>query len=221
MIPGTMNPVPSETPVTPPIPEGMRSDAAASWPSRTLIESFLGDRDFEFRPGEDVTLPGDDPEVMAAARQFRDVLGRYASGVTVVTTVSNDEPVGMTCQSFMSVSLTPPLIMFSPAKTSRAWPRIQASGRFAVNFLGRDQEGLSNTMAARGSDKFAGVEWTPAPVTGSPLFDGAVGYVDCTIDRVYEAGDHFLVLGLVEDLQVTEATEPLLYFQGKYRGLGA
>ena len=201
------------------IPEGMRSDAAAEWPSRTLIDSFLGDLDFEFRPGEDVTLPSDDPEAIATARKFRDVLGRYASGVTVVTTISNDEPVGMTCQSFMSVSLTPPLIMFSPAKTSRAWPRIQASGRFAVNFLAEGQQELSNAMAARGADKFAGVEWNPAPVTGSPLFPGTVGYVDCTVDRVYEAGDHYLVLGFVEDLEVSEATAPLLYFQGRYRGL--
>ncbi|MGN6161332.1 MAG: flavin reductase family protein [Marmoricola sp.] len=201
------------------IPEGMSPDAAATWPSRTLIESFLGDLDFELRPGEDVHISGDDPEAIAAARQFRDVLGRYASGVTVVTTVSNGEPVGMTCQSFMSVSLTPPLVMFSPAKTSRAWPRIQASGRFAVNFLGEDQQDLSNTMASRGTDKFAGVEWSPAPVTGSPLLPGAVGYVDCTVDRVYEAGDHFLVLGLVEDLQAADASGPLLYFQGRYRGL--
>lgn len=205
----------------PHVPEGMSPDAAANWPSQTLIDSFLGNLDFEFRPGEDVTLASDDPEAIAAARQFRDVLGRYASGVTVITTLSNDEPVGMTCQSFMSVSLTPPLVMFSPAKTSRAWPRIQASGKFAVNFLGRDQQDLSNTMASRGTDKFADVEWSPAPVTGSPLFPGNVGYVDCTVDRVYEAGDHYLVIGLVQDLQVTDQHEPLLYFQGQYRGLNA
>lgn len=207
------------TVTSPNIPEGMSPDAATNWPSRTLIESFLGDLDFELRPGEDVILPRDDPGAMAAARKFRDVLGRYASGVTVVTTISNGEPIGMTCQSFMSVSLTPPLVMFSPAKTSRAWPRIQASGRFAVNFLGEGQQDLSNTMASRGSDKFAGIEWKPAPVTGSPLFDGSVGYVDCTIDRVYEAGDHFLVLGLVEELQLSDESAPLLYFRGNYHGL--
>ena len=206
-------------PNRPNIPEGMSADAASNWPSRTLIESFLGDLDFELRPGEDVLLPRDDPEAMAAARKFRDVLGRYASGVTVVTTVSNGEPIGMTCQSFMSVSLTPPLVMFSPAKTSRAWPRIQASGRFAVNFLGEAQQELSNTMASRGVDKFAGLAWEPAPVTGSPLFPDAVGYVDCSIDRVYEAGDHFLVLGLVEELELRAESSPLLYFQGEYRGL--
>lgn len=203
----------------PNIPEGMRPDAASNWPSRTLIESFLGDLDFELRPGEDVILPSDSPEAMAAARKFRDVLGRYASGVTVVTTVSNGEPVGMTCQSFMSVSLTPPIVMFSPARTSRAWPRIQASGRFAVNFLGEGHQDLSNTMASRGSDKFVGVDWTPAPVTGSPLFPGTVGYVDCTVHGVYEAGDHFLVLGLVEDLQLSDDSDPLLYYRGQYRGL--
>jgi 3-hydroxy-9,10-secoandrosta-1,3,5(10)-triene-9,17-dione monooxygenase reductase component len=202
------------------IPEGMRDDARETWPSQGLIESMLGDSmyDFQLGPGDEVVVDPDDPEAVAAARKFRDVLGRYASGVTVVTAMSEGEPVGMTCQSFSSVSLNPPLVVFIPAKTSRAWPRIQRSGRFCVNFLADGQSDLSNQMASRGTDKFAGVDWAPAPETGAPLLAGAVGYVDCQIHQVHEAGDHYLVIGRVLDLGIPDdgVTQPLLYFQGKY-----
>ena len=140
------------------IPEGMSPDARETWPSPELISSWLGDAevDFEWRPGEASVVHADDPEAVARARRFRDVLGRFASGVTVVTAISGGEPVGMTCQSFSSVSLDPPLVLFVPAKTSRAFPLMQRAGTFAVNFLSADQAELSNTMASRGSDKFAG-----------------------------------------------------------------
>jgi 3-hydroxy-9,10-secoandrosta-1,3,5(10)-triene-9,17-dione monooxygenase reductase component len=196
----------------------MSPDARETWPSPELISSWLGDADFdfEFRPGEDVVV-SDDPEAQAAARRFRDVLGRFASGVTVVTAISGGEPVGMTCQSFSSVSLDPPLVLFIPAKTSRAWPLIQRSGRFCVNFLAADQAELSNKMASRGIDKFSGVTWAPSEVTGSPLLEGALAHVDCTIHSAHEAGDHYVVIGRVLDLAMSEGQDPLLFFQGKYR----
>src|SRR4051794_41246196 len=108
------------------IPEGMRGDARETWPSHDLIESWLGDsmHDFQFRPGEDTFVDADDPEAVAAGRQFRDVLGRFASGVTVVTSVSGGAPVGLTCRPFSSVPLKPPLGAFLPAKTPRALPAI-------------------------------------------------------------------------------------------------
>ena len=134
------------------------------------------------------------------------MLGRFASGVTVVTAISDGEPVGMTCQSFSSVSLDPPLVLFVPAKTSRAWPLIQRAGRFCVNFLADDQAELSNTMASRGRRQVrrrrAG---TPSEATGSPLLDGTLGYVDCTIHAVHEAGDHYVVIGRVLDLGTADA----------------
>ena len=200
------------------IPEGMKADARETWPSPELISSWLGDAevDFEFRPGEDVAVD-DDPESVAAARRFRDVLGRFASGVTVVTTISGGEPVGMTCQSFSSVSLDPPLVLFIPAKTSSAWPLIQRSGKFCVNFLADGQADLSNQMASRGSDKFAGVEWEPSEATGSPALAGALGYIDCSVHAVHEAGDHYVVIGRVLALHATDAEDPLLFYRGKYR----
>ena len=140
------------------VPDGMSSDARETWPSHDLIESWLGDSmyDFQFRPGEDIFVDADDPEAVAAARRFRDVLGRFASGVTVVTSISGGAPVGLTCQSFSSVSLNPPLVLFVPAKTSRAWPAIQRSGKFCVNFLADDQAELSNQMASRGHRQVRG-----------------------------------------------------------------
>jgi 3-hydroxy-9,10-secoandrosta-1,3,5(10)-triene-9,17-dione monooxygenase reductase component len=202
--------------------EGVNPDARETWPSSSLIDSWLGDDeiDFELRPGEDVAVH-DDPEAKAAARLFRDVLGRFASGITVITTMSGGQPVGMTCQSFCSVSLDPPLVLFSPARSSRAWPMIQRSGRFAVNILAGDQEQVSNQMATRGIDKFDGIPWTPGPETGSPLIDGALAHLDCTIHAVHEAGDHFLVLGRViylkSNLRDCDTASPLLYYEGRYR----
>jgi 3-hydroxy-9,10-secoandrosta-1,3,5(10)-triene-9,17-dione monooxygenase reductase component len=161
------------------IPEGMNPDARSTWPSRELIDSFLGTGlDFELRLGEHT-------------------------------------PVGMTCQSFSSVSLEPPLVMFCPAKTSRAWPLMRKAGFFCVNFLAADQQDISNGMATKGAEKFAGVGWKPAS-TGAPLIDGVLGYVDCTIDKVHEAGDHYIVVGRVEELAFGDGDVPLLFHRGAY-----
>jgi 3-hydroxy-9,10-secoandrosta-1,3,5(10)-triene-9,17-dione monooxygenase reductase component len=113
------------------------------------------------------------------------------------------------------------LVLFVPAKTSRAWPAIQRSGKFCVNFLAADQAELSNQMASKGADKFAGVAWRPAPATGSPMIEGTLGYVDCQIQSAHEAGDHFVVVGRVLDLgagseDAGDAKRPLLFFEGKY-----
>ncbi|MBZ5736267.1 flavin reductase family protein [Nocardioides sp. TRM66260-LWL] len=205
------------SPEPPAVPEGMRPDAAATWPSAELIDSWLA-YDVQLHPGEEAAVDPADPEAVAAARRFRDVLGRFASGVTVVTAISNGEPVGLTCQSFSSVSLDPPLVLFVPARTSRAWPAIQRSGRFCVNFLAEHQVDVSNQMASRGADKYAGLGWHPSAVTGSPVIEGSVAHVDCTIHAVHEAGDHWIVIGRVVDLQTDEAdADPLLFFKGQYR----
>ncbi len=203
------------------IPDGMNENARETWPSQELINSWLGNElDFELRLGEHTPIP-DDPEAAARARQFRDVLGLFCSGVTVVTSVSDGQPVGMTCQSFSSVSLEPPLVMFSPAKTSRAWPLMQRAGFFCVNILASDQAELSNGMATKGNEKFAGVPWTTA-TTGAPVVGGVLGYVDCTVHQVIEAGDHYVVIGRVKELGFGDRTgtepsvDPLLFFSGKY-----
>jgi 3-hydroxy-9,10-secoandrosta-1,3,5(10)-triene-9,17-dione monooxygenase reductase component len=197
------------------VPPGMSPDAVATWPPRELIDSFLGSFDTGLWPGETGSVSLDDPAAVAAAREFRDTLGRFCSGVTVVTSVAAGEPVGLTCQSFSSVSLDPPLVMFVPAKTSRAWPLIRRAGFFCVNFLAEDQQEVSNTFATRGADKFSGVGWTPS-TTGAPILDGVVGHVDCTIHAVHEAGDHYVVLGRVQSLGLGADADPLLFYRGAY-----
>jgi len=201
------------------IPEGISPDARETWPSKELIDSFLGTGfDFELRLGEHTPIPTDDPEAAERARQFRDVLGLFCTGVTVVTSMSDGEPIGMTCQSFSSVSLTPPLVMFCPAKTSRAWPLMRQAGFFCVNILSAEQQEISNAMATKRSKKFDGVTWEPAP-TGAPVVDGVLGYVDCVIDTVHEAGDHYIVVGRVKELAMGDAekADPILFYQGRYR----
>ena len=205
--------------MSPQIPEGMREDAAATWPPRELIDSFLGGHDFEFRLGEHTPIP-DTEEAAAQARNFRDVLGQFCTGVTVVTSMSDGEPVGMTCQSFTSVSLDPPLVMFCPAKTSRAFPLMRRAGYFCVNLLAADQVDISNGMATKGANKYDGVSYQPA-VTGAPVLDGVLGYIDCSIEAVHEGGDHYLVVGRVRELAVGDKSgnqpdEPLLFYRGKY-----
>ena len=192
----------------------MSPDARESWPSQELIDSWLGQFDLDLR-GPVVEVPVEDADREQQSRKFRDVLGRFCTGVTVVTSMSQGEPVGMTCQSFSSVSLDPPLVLFCPAKGSRAWPRMQRAGFFCVNLLSHDQLELSNGFAAKGADKFAGVSWRPS-ATGAPLLDGVLGWVDCTIYAVHEAGDHYVVIGRVMDLGVEEAPHPLLFYRGRY-----
>jgi len=192
----------------------MSSDARESWPSQELIDSWLGQFDFDLREPAGPVV-GEDADAEESSRKFRDVLGRFCTGVTVVTSMSNGRPVGMTCQSFSSVSLDPPLVLFCPAKSSRAWPQMQRAGFFCVNLLSHDQLDLSNGFAAKGTDKFAGVTWRPS-ATGAPLLDGVLGWVDCTVYAVHEAGDHYVVIGRVMDLGVEDAPHPLLFYRGRY-----
>jgi 3-hydroxy-9,10-secoandrosta-1,3,5(10)-triene-9,17-dione monooxygenase reductase component len=198
------------------IPEGVSPDAASSWPSRELIDSYLGGHDeaFAWRPGEVVHIDGE--AAQAAARRYRDVLGQYASGVAVITTCLDDVPVGMTCQSFTSVSLDPPLVAFLPMKTSRAFAAIRQSRRFCVNFLAAEQTEVSNTFASLADDKFAGIGWQTTS-SGMPRLNDTVGWVDCSVHAVHEAGDHYLVIGRVEDLGEGDGANPLLFHRGRYR----
>ena len=159
------------------------------------------------------------PEGSASATldqaRFRSVLGHYATGVTVVTGIEGGAPIGLSVNSFTSVSLDPPLVALGVAKGSTSWPRIRATGRFTVNVLAEHQEDLSRVFATRGANKFAGVRWWPAP-SGSPLIDGALAWVDCTLEAEYEAGDHVLVVGRVTDLDIADDGRPLIFYRGGY-----
>jgi 3-hydroxy-9,10-secoandrosta-1,3,5(10)-triene-9,17-dione monooxygenase reductase component len=146
---------------------------------------------------------------------MRRVLGQFASGVVVVTAVGPSGPLGFTCQSFSSLSLEPPLVSFSPARTSSTWPKIREIGTFGVNVLAEDHEHYSDGFARSGVDKFAGVDWELSP-TGAPVLPGVAAWIDCTLWAEYDGGDHTIVAGRVLDLGADAARMPLLFHQGSY-----
>jgi flavin reductase (DIM6/NTAB) family NADH-FMN oxidoreductase RutF len=106
-------------------------------------------------------------------------------------------------------------VAFFPDKSSSSWPRIEQAGAFCVNILGEDQEDVCRRFAMKGDDKFKGLGWKPAG-TGSPLIDDVIAWIDCDIESVTEAGDHFFVLGRVRELQVDHDRGPLVFFRGGY-----
>ena len=148
--------------------------------------------------------------------RFRQVLGHFPTGVTIVTAIGPDEPVGLTIGSFTSVSLDPPLVGFLPGKGSQSWPEIEQAGSFCVNILAHDQGEQCFRFARNESARFEGLGWEPAP-SGSPILDGVLAWIDCTIDQVVDAGDHWFVLGRVLALDARDAN-PLLFFRGKLGG---
>lgn len=162
-----------------------------------------------------------DNYVAADAAEFRQAVGHYASGITIVTGMDGTAPAGFTCQSFSSLSLDPPLVSFNVMKSSTTYPRIAPTGRFAVNFLADEQQVLASQFARSGTDKWAGVDWHGTP-TGNPLLPGALAWVDCELWAEHEAGDHTLVIGRVIDLGISEpgSRRPLLYFRGAFGSLG-
>lgn len=148
--------------------------------------------------------------------KFRQVLGHFPTGVTVVTAAPDDGPVGLAVGSFASVSLDPPLVAFFPSSGSSSWPRIEATGSFCVNILGADQEEVCRRFASKDADKFDGLGWRPTG-SGAPLLDGVLAWIDCDIEAVTEAGDHYLVMGRVRELEVGSAEAgPLIFFRGGY-----
>ena len=146
---------------------------------------------------------------------YRAVLGHFATGVTIVTAMDDGQPAGLSVNSFTSVSLDPPLVAFCVARGSSTWPRIRATARFTVSILAEDQEDLSRVFATTGADKFRGVAWWEGP-SGGPVLAGALAWIECTIERVDDAGDHWIVLGRVVDLEVGHTGGPLLFFRGGY-----
>ncbi len=152
--------------------------------------------------------------------EFRRVLGSFASGVTVVTAPAEEgaeRPAGFACQSFASLSLDPPLVSFMVARTSTSWPHIARAGVFCVNVLGEQQGELCRAFAVSGADKFAGVEHSPAPETGSPRLAGVPAWIDCAIHAVHTGGDHLIVVGRVLALDAeTEGAGPLLFHRGTF-----
>lgn len=158
------------------------------------------------------------------AKDFRTVLGHFPTGVTIVSGLNDGEPVGFTIGSFTSVSLDPPMVGFLPQTDSETWAAMAKDGSFCVNVLSRDQADLCWKFAKSGNDaeRFSDIDWHAAP-TGSPIIDRAVAWIDCTVEQVYEMGDHYFVLGRVVALEADADHDgsgpfPLLFFKGTLGG---
>lgn len=149
---------------------------------------------------------------------FRTVLGHFATGVTILTAMDGDTPVGIAANSFTSVSLDPPLVLFCAAKSSSTWPKIEAYGKFAVNILGEHQEDVCRVFATSGADRFSRIGWTPS-TNGSPLLHDALAFVDCSIEATHDGGDHVIVVGRAHELGVLADGGPLLFYRGGYAKL--
>ncbi|MEM6634615.1 MAG: flavin reductase family protein [Pseudomonadota bacterium] len=153
-------------------------------------------------------------------KEFRTALGNFATGVVIVTTMSDGLPEGMTIGAFTSVSLAPPLVAFLPAQSSVTWPKIRAAGKFAINILSNDQEGTCMAFARTSGTKFDGVNWDMSH-NGTPHLAGALAWLDCTLDQVFSAGDHDIALGRVVSLTHGDAGAPLVFYRGKFHNIHA
>ena len=158
--------------------------------------------------------PAVDPEA------FRGALGRFATGVAFVTAAPGGVPDGLIVNSLTSVSLEPPLIAFSPSRTSLTWCRMRKAGRFAVNVLGKQHEFFAWRAAVPGADRFSELDWEPSD-SGTPLVFDALAAFECEIVAEHPAGDHSIVVGEVQDLWIADARDPLVFFAGEFGGFAS
>lgn len=155
-------------------------------------------------------------------KTFRRALGCFATGITVVTAAAGDgaDPFGVTINSFTSVSLEPPLVLFCLGRTSRLYPGLTTVPAFAINVLAEDQGPLSIHFATSGNQR----QWTGVGAgrhdDGTPLLNGCLAHLYCTTEAIHEGGDHVIVVGRVRSLDWRAEGQPLLYVRGRYGRLG-
>ncbi|MCC1491997.1 flavin reductase family protein [Cognatishimia sp. F0-27] len=162
------------------------------------------------------TLPSFDPAHADHSRAFRDALGQFGTGVTIVTCQTPDGPLGMTANSFASVSLDPPLVLWSPAKASRRYGPFIAAKRFGIHVIGADQSELCVNFARDGSGAFAKCDWE-ANTDGVPLLSGSLARFECAQEALHDAGDHTIIVARVTRVTTSEGA-PLLFHAGRYGG---
>ena len=151
-------------------------------------------------------------------RSFRDALGRFATGVAFVTAAPDGEPAGLIVNSLTSVSLDPPLVSFCPSRSSLTWSRMRRTGRFGVNVLGHEYERFARRATPPGADRFAGLDWEWGSA-GVPLLTNALASLECQLVAEHPAGDHWIVVGRVDQLRISPSNDPLIFFAGEFGAL--
>jgi flavin reductase (DIM6/NTAB) family NADH-FMN oxidoreductase RutF len=150
--------------------------------------------------------------------RLRRVFGSFPTGVTVIAGVVDGRPAGLAANSFVSVSLDPPIVSVCLARTSGTWPILRRAPRIGVSVLGAQQEHIGRQLSARGVDRFAALRWRTSP-DGAVLLDGASAWLDCAVEREIPAGDHDIVLLRVHDLDADPDVAPLVFHGSRYRRL--
>jgi flavin reductase (DIM6/NTAB) family NADH-FMN oxidoreductase RutF len=155
-------------------------------------------------------------------REFRNIVGCFATGITVITTVDEDKnPVGLTANSFTSLSLDPPMVLFCIDRTVASFDAFHANRHFAVNILSSAQQEVSQRFAKSGPEKWSGVEFETWG-SGCPILTDCIANLECEIESVYEGGDHVIMIGIVRQMASRDGDmDPLLYFRGKYANLAS
>ncbi|WP_229069734.1 flavin reductase family protein [Actinoplanes sp. DH11] len=151
--------------------------------------------------------------------RLRRVFGSFPTGVTVVAALIDGEPRGLVANSFVSVSLDPPMVSVCVAHTSTTWPVLRQAGRVGVSVLGAHQENAGRQLSARDADRFAALDWR-ASEDGAILLDGSSAWLDCSVEREIPAGDHDIVLLRVHDLDADPDVPPLVFHGSRFRRLG-
>ena len=150
--------------------------------------------------------------------EFRNVIGHFATGVTVITTGDGDELHGMTANSVTSLSLDPVMLLICVDKTSHTWRMLEASGAFTVNILGAHQEDVSRAFAKKGEPEIGSLRGFPfvRGRTGTPRLEDCRAFVECKVAEVLDGGDHSIFLGEVVDEGIVTDGPPLIFYRGRY-----
>lgn len=154
-----------------------------------------------------------------SAADFKTTMRHTASGVVVISTIESGEMFGFTANSFTSLSLNPPMVLFCINNNSRSLSALRKSGKFGVSVLGSDQEEVSRNFASPGINKFVGIDYIIGSESGCPLIENTICSLECSIKHEYDGGDHTIVVGLVEAALVNNNWDPLVYYSGSYHNI--
>lgn len=144
---------------------------------------------------------------------YRRILGHFATGVTVITSIDHGQPIGFTVTSFSSVSLEPALISFCAGNSLTTWPRIEEAGIFCVNILSDKQKEVYGVFSREGGAHFQATEYHQS-ASGVPILANVLVWIECSVVAIYSAGDHVIVLGRVHDMEAVKEGKPLILYKG-------